>query len=519
MKRLIGAGLFVAIAIAILVAIKLMLPSLQDEAQKTSSDASETKGQLRIDVDNWVGYFPLTSPEMKKALRRSGYNWVVNDDKADYATRMRRLKNGECDFAVATVDSYMLNSKDLDFPSVIIAVIDESKGGDAIVARKDNIKNLDDLKGRTDVRVAYTPDSPSHHLLKGTAINFAVPELLPKNQLKILANGSEDALKKLLSGGTDIAVLWEPDVSKALASPGTIKLLGTEDTEKFIVDVLLVHRNFARDHGDLVKLVLSNYFKILKRYRENEDKLSQDLQSATQLPSPAITSMLKGVKWVNLTENCQRWFGITPAGSYGEEGLITTIDSTLNILLENKDFTHNPIPKEDPYRLINSSFLSDLMHSDFAGFTSTPNPLQAGVNSLEAPFTVLSETQWERLQAIGSLEVKPIIFQSGTDHLDFQGKIELDKMTEKLAMYPNFRILIKGHTSTKGDALANKMLSKNRADAVARYLNITFSINGHRMRAMGCGGEEPLPMLTGESARSYAYRLSRVQISLVKEVF
>ena len=519
MKKLVGAGLLVSIVIAIMVVVKLMLPTLQDRQQKSSSDAAETKGQIRIDVDNWVGYFPLISPEMKKALRRSGYNWVVTDDNADYAKRMKRLKNGDCDFAVATVDSYLLNSKDLGFPSVIVAVVDESKGGDAIVARADRVKNLDDLKGRTDIRVAYTPQSPSHHLLKGTAINFAVPELLPNNELKIETQGSDGALKKLLSGTADVAVLWEPDVSKALANKGLVKLLGTEDTTKFIVDILLVNRAFASEHGDLVKLVLGNYFKVLKRYREDEEKLIQDLQSSTQLPRDSIKPMLQGVKWINLTENCQRWYGLAPPGAYAEEGLVNTIESTVHILLQNKDFLTHPIPKEDPYRLMNSAFLNDLALSDFSGFTSAPATLNSPSGTLEAHFTPLTEAQWDQLQEVGSLEVKPIIFQSGTDQLQMMGKLELDKMSEKLAMYPNFRILIKGHTAIQGDPEANKELSKNRADAVARYLTVTFNIHGNRLRALGCGGSEPLKMLPGESNRSYNYRLPRVQISLVKEVF
>ena len=48
-----------------------------------------------------------------------------------------------------------------------------------------------------------------------------VPELLPSRKgNRIETEGSEGALKKLLAGKADIAALWEPDVSRALAAQG-----------------------------------------------------------------------------------------------------------------------------------------------------------------------------------------------------------------------------------------------------------------------------------------------------------
>ncbi|MFC1855202.1 nitrate ABC transporter substrate-binding protein, partial [Thermodesulfobacteriota bacterium] len=77
----------------------------------------------------------------------------------------------------------------------------------------------------------------------------------------VKTNGSEEALKKVLAGQVDVAVLWEPDVSRALAEPEIVKLLGTEDTNKLIVDVLMVSRDFSEDHPEIVHALLTNYFK------------------------------------------------------------------------------------------------------------------------------------------------------------------------------------------------------------------------------------------------------------------
>ena len=134
-----------------------LLPYFQDRHQKVTSDATKTKGKIRIAMDNWVGYFPLRSPEMKNLMRRSGWILVCEDDNADYGQRMQRLEEHEIDLAVATVDSFILNAEKYGYPGTIISVIDESKGGDAILSVSKRVNNLDALKGKKDIRVAFTP--------------------------------------------------------------------------------------------------------------------------------------------------------------------------------------------------------------------------------------------------------------------------------------------------------------------------------------------------------------------------
>jgi DNA-binding transcriptional LysR family regulator len=252
-RSLVGALLIVIVVVIGAVGAKLILPYFESSRQRATTDATKTKGKIVVALDNWVGYFILRSPEMKSALRRPGYTLVCEDDQAAYGQRMDRLKAGEIDFAVATVDSFILNAAPRGYPGAIVMVIDESKGGDAIVARRERVASLDALKGRSDVRVAFTPDSPSHHLAKAAADHFSVPELLPQGKLRLQTNGSQQALKKLLSGQTDIAICWEPDVSRALADKGIVKLLGTEDTERLIVDILVAGRRTLQKKPEVVQ--------------------------------------------------------------------------------------------------------------------------------------------------------------------------------------------------------------------------------------------------------------------------
>ena len=113
--------------------------------------------------------------------------------------------------------------------------------------------------------------------------------------------------------------------------------------------------------------------------------------------------------------------------------------------------------------------------------------------------------------------MRPITFASGTSELSHDGKVELDNAAQHLVHYPNFRVVVRGHTGTRGDAEQNRRLSEERAESVARYFNVTYNIDRNRLQVRGFGGEQPLPQQPGESERAHAYRLPRVELSLVSE--
>ncbi len=521
-RNVVGAALIVILVVLGALGVKFFLPYFEKSQQRATTDASKTKGKIVVALDNWVGYFILRSPEMENAMRRAGYILICEDDQADYGRRMDRLKAGEIDFAVATVDSFILNGSARNYPGAIIMVIDESKGGDAILARKKKVPGLDAMKGRDDIRVAFTPNSPSHHLAKAAADHFSVPELTPHGKLRIETNGSQKAMEKLLAGQTDVAICWEPDVSRALADKGIVKLLGTEDTERLIVDILVAGRKTLQKKPEVVQLLINTYFRVLKKYRENTDLLTEEVKKETGLSKTAVAAMLKGVQWVNFGENCEKWFGISAPGQYADEGLVETIAASAQILVNAGDFSTSPIPDDDPYRLTSSRFLETLFARGLSGSFSTRTgpPGGAGaIDSLETPFAPLGESQWDKLKEVGTLKVEPIVFQQGATELDLIAKKVVDQVVERLKHYPNFRIVIKGHTDIRGDRHQNAALSKERADAVARYLQVVYNIDSNRLRAVGRGGDEPLPQLPGETRRAWMYRLPRVELVLVREDF
>jgi outer membrane protein OmpA-like peptidoglycan-associated protein len=341
------------------------------------------------------------------------------------------------------------------------------------------------------------------------AVHFDVPAFRRKGAWRVETDGSPDALKKLFARQADIAVVWEPDVTRALANPGVVKLLGTEDTRRLIVDVLLVGRSYSAQNPAAVDALLATYFQVAKHYRENPELLEREVADSVRLPADAVKRMLAGVGWATLSDNFQTWLGTTG----GADALADAIHSTARILVEAGEFKSHPLPDQDPYRIINRQFLGAIY---VKAATGTPGE-SAGGASLERKFSPLTDAAWGLLKEVGTLKAVPVMFQSGTAELSHEGKLELDRTMQTLTHYPNFRVVIKGHTGVRGDAAENKRLSEERAESVARYLNVTYNLDRNRLRVLGLGGEQPLPQQAGESERAYAYRLPRVELSLVAE--
>jgi len=306
-----------------------------------------------------------------------------------------------------------------------------------------------------------------------------------------------------------VAVLWEPDVTRALSTEGLVKLLGTEDTRRLIVDVLLVNRAFSAEDPAAVTALLAGYFQVLREYRENSQRLEQAVAESTRLPAQSVRRLLAGVEWTSLSDNFQTWLGSASGG----DALVDAIHAAVRILVDAGEFKASPLPDQDPYRIINRQFLSAVYVKSVTGQKA---PV-ADAPSLERKFSALSDGGWAALKAVGTLKAVPVVFQSGTAELSYEGKIELDRAMETLAHYPNFRVVIKGHTALRGDAAENQRLSEERAEAAARYLNVTYNVDRNRVRVIGLGSEQPLAREAGESDRAYAYRLPRVELSLVAE--
>jgi outer membrane protein OmpA-like peptidoglycan-associated protein len=83
--------------------------------------------------------------------------------------------------------------------------------------------------------------------------------------------------------------------------------------------------------------------------------------------------------------------------------------------------------------------------------------------------------------------------------------------------YPNYRVLIRGHTGGADDQ-ENRELSSLRAEVVRKRLVLVHGFDEDRLRVDGAGSSDPPPVRPGENPRSRAYRgrVPRVEAILLE---
>jgi flagellar motor protein MotB len=502
------ALLLLCLGLGLIVAYRLILDRAENQKVNDTSESQTITAKVKIGGDSYLGYWFLQSPEMKRLCANRGIGIEFSDDKGAYAERLKKFSNREYDLIVLPINSYLQHGAVYDYPGVIITAIAESKGADGIVGFKNKFPqgNVQELN-QPAIRIAFTPDSPSEFLLDLTASDFDLRTIKTGKDWRITADGSEAVAKQIATKAADAFVLWEPDLSKALEQHNELKLIW--DSSKFsgyIVDVMVVHRDYLQQHPKEIRAFLESYFLALQSYDGSRDQMLREMVLSTGLDRETTSTILSKINWFDIDENARLQFGLAQQNLTANEGILTTINACESVLKRTNKIKGDPL-RGNPYSIINSALVKDLL---------TTLPSRPSLDPTATKFTILNDEQWAKLSVIGPLRVEPITFQQGSNLLDEAGKAQVDQIAELLQHnYPRYRVQISGHTGP-GDEQENLLLSQARADAVRTYLTTVHQIESARFQVLGYGATKPPKLLPSESQRALQYRMPRVEFILTE---
>ncbi len=182
---------------------------------------------LKLAHSTWVGYGPLYIAKDKGFFDEEGLEVeliVMEDPKLRFAA----LAAGQIDVAVTTVDTMLNYLSDRQGYRYLFA-LDDSKGGDGIVADKD-IQTIADLKGKS---VAYAEGSVSQFYL-GVLLKQAGLSLEDVETMNMTAG---DAGAAFVAERVDAAVTWEPWLTRGKQSEHGHLLVDSSTSPGLITDV------------------------------------------------------------------------------------------------------------------------------------------------------------------------------------------------------------------------------------------------------------------------------------------
>lgn len=109
-------------------------------------------------------------------------------------------------------------------------------------------------------------------------------------------------------------------------------------------------------------------------------------------------------------------------------------------------------------------------------------------------------------RSVLDLAMRAIQFESGSAIILAKSYHTLDKVAEVMLKYPDYYLIINGHTDNVGSTRVNQALSEKRARACYNYL-VSRGVKSKRMIYAGFGGDKPLTSNRKEEGRAINRRV------------
>ena len=256
---------------------------------------------LRIRYSVWVGYGPLFLAKEKGYFKAENVDVQLvkmEDPKESY----QAMGAGRLDGVVSTVDTVIPHLRTgAEFQYVL--ALDDSAGGDGIVARKE-IKSVRDLRGK---RVAVQAGSVSQFFLNVLLRDAGLSE----KDVQVVNMKPGDAGAAFVAGAVDAAVTWEPWLSNGKSAPHGHMLVDSSQTPGLITDVLVFRREVIEKRAREIQGVVDAWHKAVAYWEKNPAESNRIMARAVGewLQDPRLfADVLTGVRFYDRPANA-RFFG------------------------------------------------------------------------------------------------------------------------------------------------------------------------------------------------------------------
>jgi NitT/TauT family transport system substrate-binding protein len=254
---------------------------------------AQAQEKVVLGMSGWTGFQPLKLAELAGIFKKNGVDIEIRFIAP--VQRSAALASGALNAAATTVDQHIVWTS-AGIPSVQVALIDKSNGGDGLAVRN-NINSVKDLKGKS-----VNVDGP------GTVQHFMLSYILEKNGLSIQdvirsTMGAQPAAQAFVAGQGDAAVTYEPYLSSVREKPDAGKILVTSTDYPVVVDVLVFKKDFIAKHPKIVKATVDSFFEALDMIKREPAKSHELMGSSVKQPGEAFAKSAAYIAWQERNAN------------------------------------------------------------------------------------------------------------------------------------------------------------------------------------------------------------------------
>ena len=256
-------------------------------AAMAAACAAQAQEKVVLGMSGWTGFQPLKLAELAGIFKKNGVD--IETRFIPPVQRSAALASGALNAAATTVDQHIVWTS-AGIPTVQVALIDKSNGGDGLVVRN-NINSIKELKGKS-----VNVDGP------GTVQHFMLSYILEKNGLSIqdvirVTMGAQPAAQAFVAGQNDAAVTYEPYLSTVREKPDAGKILVTSKDYPVVVDVLVFKKDFIEKNPKVVKATVDSFFEALDMIQREPAKSYEMMGSVVKQPGDAFAKSASYIAW------------------------------------------------------------------------------------------------------------------------------------------------------------------------------------------------------------------------------
>ena len=244
----------------------------------------------------WTGYAPMFIAKGNGYFEEAGLNMDIQviEDESTYAAL---ITTGNIDF-LATAQDPNIKMFANGAASRYVLAMDASCGADGLVATAD-IATLDDLAGKT---LALDKSASSYYFFLTALENGSS---LTEADINVMDMGdTTEAGLAFMSGSVDAAIMWEPELSEALAIEGAHTLVTSADYPETIMDSLVVNSKLAEEKPEIVEAVAECWYKAVDFMNENPEAAYELMASGfDEVTAEDVAADKEGLRFFGREEN------------------------------------------------------------------------------------------------------------------------------------------------------------------------------------------------------------------------
>lgn len=459
-------------------------PLLPAAAASANAKAVPAKDRpVRVALSQWPGHMALvvgagglrTQPGSIAAREGLDVEIVFIEDAP---SKNKALQDGDVDFVWETVDELpiaMSGYRAKNVEAKAFLQIDWSRGGDACVATKE-VQKVEDILGRKSAVLMFSPDHTVFEFMISNSRLSREQVTEVRKSTKFSMDDFTYARQLFEKKEIDVACLWEPDVTLALASrPGAHRLFSTADATELVADVLFTRKEFLDQHLDLAQKLARTWFAAAAQGERDKPAAAKLISTVAsrfrdELGYEKTLAALAWAKWTSLNDNVKL---------FGLDGSAPGFDRVYN----QADGIWINYPEAE----IKDRFAPVVLRDDRA--------VKAIWEAAGKPVAKAEEVFEQDVARTGAaLFTKPvsITFDSGSNQLSAEAISLINtQVLPQLQIAGGMYARVEGNTDSVGDYAMNQSLSEQRAAAIVSYL-VSRGIPASRLVARGNGSAAPV---------------------------